>query len=357
MQSHEAKECVFTGSPLEISCLKASIRSLIGDVPLHDCLRFDAENVSGPVVDLPAGVRDIIHFIYPDLPRDAPIAAFAGQPGLRLDLWAAANNATVPSRSDFVDGPVVRTPIASFMREVFCLSVDGRSRRCADIQDESPVYVMYLPIPIPVVFQTVDEKDVRILFGPVPGVEAEAAAKLLDTAVEAVQAKQILVASYKDVDILGLERDVQESLEKRLECYLIKSRDTYADEARSFVLYALPKSGTVEQKLIDGLERLFHGIELRQCTGCHRLLSDQSVSEPCVERVNAHVGQMIPFENGETKRIDDRLMKVVVKWSCCGELPEDAPGCVEIPKGNVHVLEGLSEVSRWEHQVVAGASI
>ena len=347
-------ETVVSAEPLVISALKARISPLLGGQAVGECLKFQAQPASKDTFS--PEIHRICNFLNPAIPVTASDADLLKEPALHLDSFAAAANCTaIPGT--FQRYGTVKRPIACLLREIFALNKEKEARHDGTMSMESTVNILYVPIPVPVIFEPPDDSDVTVRVAVLPGMDRQTVFGLVDQAITATMAKPLIKASYGGVDVEGFESDLQDALEKRCEFYFVKDDKDMSGSMRSFDIYAIPKTGQVTDKQKDELEKVFHRLELRVCTGCGEVFSDTTASETCIERQpDRHELKQIPFDDGQLEHLSDEVQGILVNYECCGVVVKGSPGCVEVVKGPVHVLEPETK-STFALTVITGVQL
>ena len=352
--SSTGKETVVSADPLVISALKARISPLLGGQAIGECLKFDAQQASKDAFS--PEIHRICNFLNSAIPVTASDADLLKEPSLHLGAFATAANCTaIPAT--FGPCGTVKRPIACLLREIFALNTEKKAKHDGTMRAESAVDILYLPVPVPVIFDPPDDSDVAIRVAVLPGMDRETVFGLVNQAIRVTMAKPLIKATYVDVDVEGFESDLQADLEKRCDFYFVKDDKEISGNRRSFDIYAIPKTGAVTEKQKDELEKVFHRLELRMCTGCGEMFSDTTVSEVCIERQpDRHELKQIPFDDGQLEHLSDEVQGILVRYECCGVVVKGSPGCVEVVKGPVHVLESETK-SKFDITVTTGVQL
>jgi hypothetical protein len=102
-------------------------------------------------------------------------------------------------------------------------------------------------------------------------------------------------------------------------------------ETQTFTLTIMRSHWTaeVDQEFKRGLVDLFDVLRVAYCQNCGLLFAPVDNDRNCV--VTHHSGHQLPFPSGEFEEVemddDNNEPITIVKWSCCGEVAKDEPGC------------------------------
>lgn len=289
----ENGETVITAAPYLIDALKQSLRTTIGceDKYALTTFQFVEQKTS-----IDPQIRNAFQILYPEL---------------RLDLLEEAEKLPLPT--NFPNHPPTkRIPItiASFLIEAFAKNQSVEHKCQVDKEYEiHPVYVLYIPIPVPVQFYRVSEKSVELSLSDSPIIPLNVQISLVEKAIKSISVRKVAVAHFTDVDIEGFETDVQASIGESLKAFLLKSRNEINKDARSFKVYIMPKNQYTQSvddveyltQIKNRLEKKFFMIERRKCQGCDMVISDIS-NEPLKKYLS--MDDYIPFPDGKLEHVE-----------------------------------------------------
>ena len=317
----ENGKTIITAAPYLIDALKQSFRKTIGCEDKYALTTFQfVENKT--VID--PQIKDTLQMLYPNM---------------RLDLLEEAEKLPLPTNFTH-HPPSKRIPItaASFLVEAFAKNQSTNVKCQVDKDYENhPVYILYIPIPIPVQFYRVSEKLVELSLSDSSVVPLKVQNSLIEKALESIYVRKIAVAHFTDVDLEGFEKDVQVSMGETLKAYLLKSDDDIKNESRSFKVYIMPKNEFAQsvddvkylEQIKNRLEKKFFMIERRKCVGCDQIISDIS-PEPFRRYLSSE--DYLPFEDGllEHEFIDQYGNKIILVNTKNGVIEKGVDDDIEI---------------------------
>lgn len=338
--STENGQTVITASPYLIDALKQTLRTTIGCEDKYALTTFEFVEQK---TSIDPQVRNAFQMLYPDL---------------RLDLLEEAEKLPLPTLFPN-HPPTKRIPItaASFLVEAFAKNQSISVKCQVDKEYETrPVYVLYIPIPVPVQFYRVSEKSVELSLADSPVVPLNVQVSLIEKAIKSIFVRKIAVAHFTEVDLEGFENDTQIAMGETLKAYLLKSRNVINKDARSFNVYIMPKNQFAQSvddveylaQIKNRLERKFFAIERRKCQGCDMVYSDIS-NEPCVKHISSD--DYIPFPDGKDvhTEYDESGNEIIMVNTPYGPV-EQGTGDIEIEICN-HQGEPSTSLSKLEFEI------
>jgi hypothetical protein len=164
----------------------------------------------------------------------------------------------------------------------------------------------------------------------------------LGAIADIIARKELYVVEFTNVDRAAFTTEEIGGFAEERGLILLKS-DGHVNvelETQCFTLRILKShwNPDKEQDLHDGLRELFDDVFVGFCKNCGLLYSPGDTGQCMTYR---HKGKQLRFESGQLEEVEldeDDQPIILVKWSCCGEVASDHPGCEPVPRGP-HVLD------------------
>jgi hypothetical protein len=231
--------------------------------------------------------------------------------------------------------------VGAFIIEGFAIDQPSSTRFLAEKLFSHPVTLRFsVPATVPVRVSSPSGGFTFGFYDTTVMTAAETSARFSAIA-DVIARKEVYVVEFTNVDKIAFTIEEVGSFADDYNLILLKS-DGPADDAletQCFTLRILKShwSPEKERELHEGLRELFDLVFVAFCKNCGLLYSPGD-TEQCV--TYKHKGRQLRFESGQLEEVEmdeDDQPIVIVKWSCCGEVPVDEPGCEPVPRGP-HVL-------------------
>jgi hypothetical protein len=209
-----------------------------------------------------------------------------------------------------------------------------------------------LPAVVPVIV-TGEERQLVFGFFDTPLLASTETEGIFKRLLTVLSQRTLLTAHFRRVDERGFDPNLIDVFSSELDVrVLVQSGPVNRElECRDVTIFVMKShwdeelGGLVRSKLGE----LYQTIALNYCRKCGLLFSADD-GEGCV--TTSHRGHKIQFDNGlwelvEFEDGDDEPI-TIVRWSCCGEMPTDEPGCVSAPAGS-HELDPARPYSSEEY--------
>lgn len=312
-------------------------------------LRFYQSQDSGPILNLfkERAASYLINCL--NSPTDLPYAKI---PEFHCEL--IEKNYDIPPIELFFKNPVRITIYqASFLIEIFC-EIQDKSQKCnfsKTYLSHKDIYFLSILSPLPVAFEYIDSTaDVELTFADTSIASADFIFNQVRFAMKIFDKLPQYYSTFFLVDSVYWPSEKFITVHERLGFAIIRGTDKDSTgKAATFPVWAILNKPN-DQSQIDAIKRemseIYDEIKLYMCDQCSQWFSHGFGGE-CV--IYEHMGSRVPFPDGEFQgqmekidyvRDDDSGQIIPVKsfyYECCGEKPENAPGCQEMlfPFGHI----------------------
>jgi hypothetical protein len=200
-----------------------------------------------------------------------------------------------------------------------------------------------LPVPLPLQVQTTSPGMTTFGFYPTEVATAEEARELVKFALNTIAKRETYIFEFTNVDQTTFTTEEVGNLARDFDLVILKEdgpADT-ATETQSFKLTVMKShwSAEIDAEFKSAVDELFEVTRVAFCKTCGLVFAPSDNDGKCV--VHQHRGRQIPLDSGEWEEIelDENDEPVtIVKYTCCKEVPLDAPGCQSVEKG-AHVID------------------
>jgi hypothetical protein len=280
---------------------------------------------------------DAILFMDNAISEDTPLAELVRNPRLGLYLRSGAPIAGPFPANNAREALAVPAALASLLIE----ALSPRAPFPFQLVKRFPAPVVVplrLPIQLPVVFQTKNPRTTTLSFFDTARISAAATKDHVSRILDNISALGLLTATLAGVDSRSFG-DVIAEFSDELGVVVVYTADAADPALETFTatvrVLKSHWSRDLEQDARHGLTRAFDQSVARVCAVCKNYFSQ--LDGPTCPR-SRHRGVQEEVEPGllEIIEVDEDTGESypVVKWSCCGEVVADEPGCVPLPPVN-----------------------
>ena len=256
-----------------------------------------------------------------------------------------------PPIEEFTKCPLEVYPgIACFLVEIFC---DPGSRNPQEPREvcnydkrfanQKCIYDLSLLAPLPVAFEYDRVKETVVLtFADTEVLKAEAIRQQVDRAMIIFPRMRLATAWFQHVDLAAVNLGDFKTISEDLNVAIVKQAGMENPQSKdediidgAFCVWCYPviddKSGQEARQLVrEKFQKVFEKCQVWECEQCHKAYSGDKNRQGCI--VYSHNGHQEPFSDGQWEHTEydtaGREIKFV-RYSCCDEVPEDDPGCLE----------------------------
>jgi hypothetical protein len=294
---------------------------------------------------------------------DTPEADLFAIPDLRLDLLSRPplTDFRPYTTANFARGLRVPAVFAEFFIECFAVDEPRATlhRRHKVFPRDGAVLKFQLPAVLPIVVKP-EGKTVTFHFVDTPLLGSIETEQIVKRLLNVLSSRSLFVAKLEridarsfaeridDIDSFAVDLDIRllfdvGSIDRNLEVHDV-----------TFFVIKSHWDGELERDVRESIAAFFDRTAVNYCSKC-RLLFAPGDGEGCFETY--HRGRQIPFENGNLEEVDwneeeDGEPVTLVKYTCCGEVAKDDPGCERMPAG-VHNADQERPFSRISYYEIA----
>ncbi|KAK8842613.1 hypothetical protein M9Y10_025472 [Tritrichomonas musculus] len=268
----------------------------------------------------------------------------------------------IPPVELFFKNPVrISVYEAIFLIEIFS-EIQDKHQRCnfdKPFLTIKTVYLLSILSPLPVAFQYIDkDRNVELTFADTTCASADFIFNQVKFAMGIFSRLPQFSAYFSYVDSIYWPSEKFITINEKIGLAIVRSTDTNrAGKTACFQVWSLLNKPIVGNDLSQvnilkqELHKIYDEIKLYRCDQCNQWFSTGFGGE-CV--ITEHPGFRIEFEDThQMEKIEyvqegGKLVEMkFVNYSCCGEKPENAPGCYEMlfPNGHLKKEENGKEIS------------
>lgn len=275
-----------------------------------------------------------------DIPVDTPPEELMNMPDLNLDLL------TRPPLTDFTPYYMetvqqkLRVPrrLAEFFIESFALDEAPQQIHISPkrFPERGALIQFQIPAVVPI-FVTGESRTITFCFFNTPLISANDTERIVKRRLNVLSQRSLLVVHFERVDSRGFAQADIDAFANDLDVRVLVEfgRVDTAIETRDLTMFVMKSHWDPELEALvrEEIDRLYAAAALNYCGKCGLLFA--AGDQECV--IKRHAGERIQFDDGQWELVefeegDDEPM-TIVRWSCCGEVPIDEPGCLSEPAG------------------------
>jgi hypothetical protein len=284
---------------------------------------------------------------------DSPMSAFRANPLLGLTRLQK------PSLTDFsayqrspVRSMSVPSSIADFFIEGFAVDQINSMKQVPNKNFGTPVVLQFsLPAITPIAVRSEKPSEIVLGFYDTPNMSANETFQLVSVILTVISRMELFVVDFTNVDRSAFTREEIIDLAEDYDLVLLKYDGETDDglDVQDFTLKILKTQWNLEREetVRSGIEEMFRVAYVTYCKQCG-LVYAPTDSTPCC--VYYHSGKQLEFSPGQLEEVeldDDDQPVVLVKWSCCGEVLADEPGCSVVEKDSHEPDEERKNFSKY----------
>jgi len=253
---------------------------------------------------------------------------------------------------DFSQNIVIPLEISSYLIYNFCADEDeikmykelfvhpsgfDEEEEEVEILPKSNTIHLSIPLKVPIrITYKFEEPTIELSFGKYGRLEVSDIKTIIESIIKRFGEYNRVSALYVHCDEVKTKK-VNEYVSKFgcfSHCYL--TLDTMFDDIVSTNVHILSSkeiTPDVRQQITEVFKRLFEEHQLFFCSKCKCYYAPNE--KECFTYY--HEGKRIPIEGDEMEMVElneDNEPIIYYNWTCCGEMPSDAPGCQKRPNGN-----------------------
>jgi hypothetical protein len=280
---------------------------------------------------------DAILFMDNTITEDTPLAELVRNPRLGLHLRSGP-----PIRPPFPPSAAreplaVPSAIASLLIEALSPSAPFPFQLVKPFPTPT-ILPLRLPIRLPVLFHTKSPRTTTLSFFDTARISAAGTKEHVSRILDNISSLGLLTATFPSVDSRSFS-DVLAGFSDEFGTVVVYTADNADPALETFTatvrVLKSHWSPEFDQEARHGLAKAFDQAVTRLCSVCKSYFSHHD--GPTCPR-SAHKGKQQEVEPGqmEVMEVDEETgdSYMIVKWSCCGEVDADEPGCVPLPPVN-----------------------
>jgi hypothetical protein len=304
--------------------------------------------------NLPPDIIRTLMLMNNDITRDAPLDKLRAIPELGLDLLDRPPLLEFARFYSQTPQRLMKLPrfIGDAFIEAFSINQPAATAHLENKALGKVGLEIKLPVPIPVLFDGETEPG-KWFFGfyDTPLLSAADVEQRVSSALNTFAHREMLVAEFGRIDLPsegGFSSEKLDDFARRWDVVVLKSEGQIDQtfECRSYTLKIIKMhwSPEKEQGVKKELLGLFDQYRIAYCSVCG-LVYCVGEGGQCVS--SRHAKRQIPFPNG--KMVDERTGAdgkrfKCLKFECCGEVPEQRDGCVQL-RADAHLEDSSRRFS------------